>query len=127
MQRAHGYLAVVGFAFITSCHSLSVDERKIIGTWEGHSMDAVWHLTLNPDHTAAVAFDNVVQGKPFFPSLLGSWDLENRNLTVRVDFRSLPGKNEAAERAIKVWRFSISRFGHDQLEVKGNYPLIRVN
>ena len=111
----------------TACHHPSANERKLIGTWESHSLDTAWQLTINADHSLSFAFDNVVNGNRFSPSVSGNWRLEGSELITEIDFRSLPGeRDQPIERAKKIQRLTILTFGQDRFDVKGGYPYMRV-
>jgi hypothetical protein len=111
-------------ALVGACHRLSPNEQKVIGTWASHSMDAAWQLTLNADHTLALAFDD--DGK-YAPSASGRWRLDGTELVIEVDLRSLPGaSDQPAAGAKQIQTKTIVEFGRDRLDIKGEYPYLRV-
>src|SRR5436190_5391272 len=71
---------------LSACQRLSSDERKLIGTWETGSMDAVWRVTFKPDHTVALLFADFSSGRDEWGGdpMPGTWHLQGSHLTTEV-------------------------------------------
>jgi hypothetical protein len=121
MLSARLVAAAAAIALI-ACQRLTPDERKLIGTWESHSMDATWRTTFNPDHTCSTVFE--VDGR-FDDPIPGTWRLVGSQLITEMHFSNKEAPLQ--ERTTpQILTEKITFVSHDKIEGSVNYPYIRV-
>jgi hypothetical protein len=117
-------IAIVAVFAVIACHRLSSDERKLIGTWETGSIDAVWRITFKSDHTLSLTFEDLGAGK-FEDPLPGAWQLKDSQLTTDVDVSKMEATlHEKGTPHILTEK--ITFVSDDKIERSGGYPYTRV-
>src|SRR3954470_9208489 len=87
---------------LAACHRLSVNERKVVGTWEQKSFDSTEpeYYVLKPDHSYAFVTAEDGDGKRSHLVLAtGSWRIEGDD--VIIDSTSVDPRPEGEKRAPK--------------------------
>jgi len=111
----------LSLSLVLAAGCVQSSDRKLIGTWETGSMDAVCHITFKPDHTLTFAFLDMNSGK-FQPEIPGTWQLKGAQLTTDFDFASIPDMKPTRKKMTETVTF----IGTDKIERKGGYPYERV-
>lgn len=109
-----------------ACHTLSSNEQKVVGTWEGYSIDAKWRMTLSADHTLVLALEDYETGL-YSPLGFGNWRLERTTLVLESFLPYVdPITGKPREQSKEIRRMPILEFQQDKLIMEHEFSYVRV-
>ena len=74
---------------LTACHRLSANERRLIGTWEYTTVDAIGRLRFYADHKVALWFvDSAEEGIEPRDAFNGTWRVDGDQVALNIDYKS---------------------------------------
>jgi hypothetical protein len=77
--------------FLGPCHHLSFTERRVVGTWQHNSMDAIMYYVFYPDHRFELVGDDGTPQEKLVLIAEGKWKIDSVDVTIESSVHAPAG------------------------------------